>query len=216
MLPERAQRDSRLDRRRLAPRRTAESNEASLAKGCVSDTKPHDQRVGSNQETTRRCPKCGRAIQPGERTGEVIALGSGTDKAVLSRLLPQGYVRIDTCYRGGFQWLACSWSDYSKISAGEYGHYVFKKIVAALAGSRGACCFNDGDIPRLNAKQTSPTCGSHAGRLLQASAIAEPTPLVDENTEFTGGIYLVGAYTDNASNLELLLLAPSPRKPAAA
>jgi hypothetical protein len=94
--------------------------------------------------------------------------------------------------------------DYSKISAGEYGHYVFKKIVAALSGSRGACCFNDGDIPRLNAKELAQHARSHAGRLLQASVIAEPTPLVDENTEFTGGIYLVGAYTDNASNLELL------------
>jgi len=97
--------------------------------------------------------------------------------------------------------------DYSKIPATEYGSYVFKKVISALSGSRGVCRFNDGDVSRLNAKEVAAHARDHGGQLFQAATINEPTPLVDADTEFPPGVYLVGMWTDEASNMERLRVA---------
>ncbi len=92
--------------------------------------------------------------------------------------------------------------DYSKISAGEYGDYVFKIVAQALAQSKGTCRFNHGDGSRLNAKELAGHARASNGRLLQAKAVSAATPLTDANTEFTGGIYFVGMWTDRGENLD--------------
>ena len=92
--------------------------------------------------------------------------------------------------------------DYSKISAGEYGDYVFKIATQALANSRGTCRFNHGDASRLNAKELSAHVRGNNGRLVQASLITAATPLTNAEAEFTGGMYFVGLWTDGAGIID--------------
>ncbi len=94
--------------------------------------------------------------------------------------------------------------DYSKITAGEYGDYVFKFVTQSLAGSKGTCRFNHGDGSRLNAKELAGHARASNGRVLQAKAVSAATPLTDPTSEFTGGIYFVGLWTDGEENLDTL------------
>lgn len=92
--------------------------------------------------------------------------------------------------------------DCSKISAGEYGDYVFKIMTQSLARPTGTCRFNHGDGSKLNAKEIAAHAMANNGRLLQAKAITVVTPLTDANAEFTGSIYFVGMWTDEQNNLD--------------
>jgi len=92
--------------------------------------------------------------------------------------------------------------DYSKISATEYGYYVFKHLISALSESAGTCRFNDGDVSRLHAKEIAANAHSYGGRLLQAARVKESTPLRDPDTDFPGGVYLVGLWTDREVNID--------------
>jgi len=92
--------------------------------------------------------------------------------------------------------------DYSKIP-GDYVDYVFKIAIQALS-NKGRCRFNHGDGSRLNAKELSACARASKGRLLQASSVTDTTPLTNADTEFTGGMYFVGMWTDEKQNIDLV------------
>ena len=94
--------------------------------------------------------------------------------------------------------------DWSRISAGEYGHYVFERIVRTLSSVKASAIFWHGDICALNAKELAQGVRSHHGQLMQARSLALPTPLVEPDAEFPESVYLVGVWTQQSSNLDLL------------
>jgi len=94
--------------------------------------------------------------------------------------------------------------DYTRISKTEYGKYVFQIMVKELKQSTGACMFHSGDISRLNAKEIALQFRERRGCLAQSSGTKDPTPLVNIDTEFSGGIYCVGIWTNTATIIETL------------
>jgi len=94
--------------------------------------------------------------------------------------------------------------NYGEISNASYGKYVFDILLKPISNCQGTCIFHDGDIHNLQAKQMAGATRELGGRLLQASRITTLTPLVEKNSEFVGGIYMIGVYTTNPVNIDMI------------
>ncbi len=91
---------------------------------------------------------------------------------------------------------------YGKISAVEYGDYVFNIVTRCLKGSGGSCRFYHGDDLNQNAEKLAAGARAQNCRLLQAASLTYPTPLSDPSSSFTGGIYFIGVWTNAPRNLD--------------